>query len=214
MLDRTDQQTNPIRSHPSKRSKIFSDPLRQQIIELLLEGARTVKQIASQLDLPPTKLYYHINLLEEHGLIQVSDTRIVSGIIEKQYRSIASEFRIARQLLTPGVRDDGGERSFEGLDATMQYFMDYTLADLRRGLEQGLVDTSENAPTHRKLLFGRALTRMTPDRAIEFYARLKALMIEFDDYKHEPENIEQPGYALVIGIYPSNNAISPDNDEA
>src|SRR3954467_12474429 len=82
--------------------KVFSDPLRQQIIEALLDDAKTVKQVAVELDLAPTKLYYHVNLLEEHGLIQVTETRIVSGIIEKHYRAAAREFAIERSLLTPG----------------------------------------------------------------------------------------------------------------
>src|SRR5215211_5670272 len=82
--------------------KVFSDPLRQQIIEALLDGAKTVKQVASELELAPTKLYYHVNLLEEHGLIQVTETRIVSGIIEKHYVAAAKEYAIERSLMTPG----------------------------------------------------------------------------------------------------------------
>jgi len=61
--------------------KVFSDPLRQQIIETLLDGPRTVKQIAAELNIPPNKLYYHVNLLEAHSLIQVTDTRIVLSLI-------------------------------------------------------------------------------------------------------------------------------------
>ena len=33
----------------------------------------------------PNRLYYHVNLLEEHGLIRVTDTRLVSGIVERTY---------------------------------------------------------------------------------------------------------------------------------
>src|SRR3954467_13426431 len=81
--------------------KVFADTLRQQIIEALLDGSKTVKQIAAELELAPTKLYYHVNLLEEHGLISVSETRIVSGIIEKHYTAAAHEYYIERSLLTP-----------------------------------------------------------------------------------------------------------------
>src|SRR5664279_480371 len=97
--------------------KVFSDPLRQQIIEALLDGAKTVKQIASELELAPTKLYYHVNLLEEHGLIQVTETRIVSGIIEKHYTAAAHEYYIERSLLTPGQNsgNEGLEIAFDAM---------------------------------------------------------------------------------------------------
>src|SRR3954452_18438405 len=81
--------------------KALSDPLRIQILELMLQGARTVKQIAAELKTTTTKLYYHINLLEQHGLIKVTGTRVVSGIIEKQYRLAAYSIAIDKSLLSP-----------------------------------------------------------------------------------------------------------------
>ena len=50
--------------------KVFSDPLRNQIMEILAPEKLTINQIAKKLGLAPSKLYYHINLLEKHGLIQ------------------------------------------------------------------------------------------------------------------------------------------------
>src|ERR1700690_41540 len=125
--------------------KVFSDPLRQQIIEALLDGAKTVKQIAAELDLAPTKLYYHVNLLDEHGLIQVTETRIASGIIEKHYRAAAREYPIERWLLTPG-QNTGGEALEIALDAMIEPIR----TDLHKSLKQGLIDTSENAVEQHK----------------------------------------------------------------
>ena len=36
--------------------KVFSDPLRQKIIETLMDSAKTVKQIAGELALAPSRL--------------------------------------------------------------------------------------------------------------------------------------------------------------
>ena len=58
----------------------------------------TVKQIAADLKTPIKKLYYHVNLLEEHGLIRITSTRVVSGIIEKQYRVTAYRLSVERAL--------------------------------------------------------------------------------------------------------------------
>src|SRR3954447_21221010 len=79
--------------------KAVSDPLRLRIMETMLQGARTVKQLAKELKTTPTKLYYHMNLLEQHGLVKVTGTRIVAGIIEKQYQLAAYSIHIDRSLL-------------------------------------------------------------------------------------------------------------------
>src|SRR5512145_3269846 len=81
--------------------KVLADPLRIHIIELVTHEPRTVKQVAADLTLPPTKLYYHFKLLEERGLIQVVDTRIVSGIVEKQYQATALSYHVNKTLLSP-----------------------------------------------------------------------------------------------------------------
>src|SRR5688572_24810596 len=81
--------------------KVLADPLRLRIRELMGKPT-TVKQVAAKLDLPATKLYYHINLLEKHGLIVLVDTRVVSGIIEKHYQVSAQNVRVAKHLLSGG----------------------------------------------------------------------------------------------------------------
>src|SRR6476620_7963823 len=103
--------------------KAMSDPLRLQIIEIMLQGARTVKQIAGELKTTPTKLYYHINLLEQHGLIKVSGTRVVSGIIEKQYRLAAYSFDIDRSLLSPSGLTPSGSKMDENMDRLLSSFI-------------------------------------------------------------------------------------------
>lgn len=50
---------------------------RLRILGLLRREPRTLKQLVAELDLPTTRLYYHVNLLESHGLIRAVETRIV-----------------------------------------------------------------------------------------------------------------------------------------
>ena len=44
--------------------KMAADPLRLEILNFLRGEPRTVKEMAKQLSLPQTKLYYHMGLLE------------------------------------------------------------------------------------------------------------------------------------------------------
>jgi transposase-like protein len=175
--------------------KVFSDPLRQQIIESLLDGAKTVKQVAAELDLAPTKLYYHVNLLEEHGLIRVTETRIVSGIIEKHYIAAAREYKIERSLLTPG--GGGGD---EVLEAVFSAMIDPIRTDVHRSMAQGLLDFSDDAPAQRKFRMWRATSRLSPEQAEAFYARLQALVDEFNGFR---ENSDEPHFGMLITIYPT-----------
>ena len=56
--------------------KVVSDPFRVQILEVLVHEPQTVNQVAEKMGLAPSKLYYHFNMLEKHGLIQVVDTTL------------------------------------------------------------------------------------------------------------------------------------------
>src|SRR6476646_2888850 len=65
--------------------KALSDPVRLRILETMVTAADeawTVKRLAKALGTNTTKLYHHINILEERDLIRVAGTRVVSGIIE------------------------------------------------------------------------------------------------------------------------------------
>lgn len=79
--------------------KVIAHGTRLDILQSL-RRPKTVKEIAKRLNLPATKLYYHVNLMEKHGLIQVVETNIVSGILEKKYQVTARNYRLQDGLLT------------------------------------------------------------------------------------------------------------------
>lgn len=180
--------------------RIMADPMRLRILELLVMEAQPVKRLAATLNLPQTKLYYHINLLEEHGLIRVVGTRVVSGIIEKQYGAVAHSYRIDESLLSlsaPG-NDDTADMMFATL-------LDGVRSELRQGLAAGAIELREDAPVTRKITIGRMPMRLTPERAAELHERIGALIEEFCA---NPEDLGKaaPGtqlYQLFIACYPT-----------
>src|SRR5689334_7647443 len=115
--------------------KAVSDPLRLQIMETMLQGARTVKQLAKELKTTPTKLYYHMNMLEQHGLVKVTGTRIVSGIIEKQYQLAAYSIDIDRSLLS-----SSGPKMGEAAEQLFGTVLDSVRRDIANSVEAGLID--------------------------------------------------------------------------
>jgi DNA-binding transcriptional ArsR family regulator len=81
--------------------RLLSDPLRLRLIEELGVQPTTVKELAKAMDMKPNRLYYHVNLLEEHGLVRVTQTRIVSGIVERTYALVAKHFAVSDDLSLP-----------------------------------------------------------------------------------------------------------------
>ena len=88
-----------------KQQKAISNPLRSRIIALLYEKAMTPKQTADLLGKNPGTVYYHIQQLVKHDILQVESTNTEKGIIEKYYRSKAVSFSNPEQELLSGHAD-------------------------------------------------------------------------------------------------------------
>src|SRR5437764_670042 len=114
--------------------RVVSEPTRLRLLELLHDGPKTVKALATALGVPPTRLYYHIKLLEEHGVVRVDSTRVVSGIVEKTYAATASRLSLDRSVLSPGT--EAGE---EGVEALFAFVLDGARAEIRRGVARGRI---------------------------------------------------------------------------
>ena len=179
--------------------KVLADPLRLRIRDLMVEPT-TVKQVAAALDLPPTKLYYHINLLEKHGLIVLVDTRIVSGIIEKHYQIAAQHVRVAKHLLS------GGEDNPEGLSLTMTTFFETARDDLLQAVKAGAVEMDDEGERHKGLSLNTGSMRLTEEQAVEFYREVEEL---FDRYHAlsdaQKGNTDLTRYRTFYVLFPRDN---------
>ncbi len=176
--------------------KVISDALRSRILDLLRAEAQTVKQLSVALNRPPKKLYYHINLMEQHELIRVVSTRIVSGIIEKQYRATAYLFWFDKEIFASTTADESG------LPPGTALLFDVTKTQLEQSFENKLVDLAEDAPIHRRLLSAWTMTRMPPAQIEAFYTRLEALLVEFASGEQDPKNANAQAYRLFLTMFP------------
>lgn len=193
--------------------KVLADPLRIRIIELVTHEPRTVKQVAAVLELPPTKLYYHIKLLEEHGLIRVVDTRIVSGIVEKQYQATALSYHVNKGLFSPA-----SPSGMEGLDVMLRGLFEDTRTDIEDSMAGGAIDVHAGedgeGPVNRMLLIARNTLHLMPEQADEFYHRLRALIREFvGEDERLSGSPEEQTYGLLVTLYPSTRKSIPDQNE-
>lgn len=181
--------------------RVIADPLRAQIMELLVHQELTIRQIADKLGLTPGKLYYHANQLEKHGLICVTETRQVANMLEKVYKANAPNLDVDPSLLN--FTTDQGKESINTLLTSM---LDYTKEDLQRSLQARAFNLERGAsPQPRQAIINRLINRMTSEQADRFAERVMELLKEFDE-ADAGENSAIAGlqpYALTIAYYPS-----------
>ena len=178
--------------------KALSDPVRLRILETMVTAADeawTVKRLAAAMGVGPTKLYHHVNILEEREFIRVAGTRVVSGIIETSYRLVQLSVRLDRALLT-GSGDD--VRS--SVHDVMAVIFDSVRDEIEQGLRSGLVTGGEDDPLRELLI--RGLTRIHPDRAAELRERLRGLIAEYDTATHAKAEPGSVPFGYLIALYP------------
>ena len=181
--------------------RVLADPLRTQIYELLFQAPANVRQIAERLGLAPSRLYYHINLLEKHGLIRVVETRMVANMVEKVYRAVANRLELSPELLN--FRTDEGQAAVTG---ALVGTLDATREDLLRSVHARLFDLEQGASQQeRSVMVSRSTARIPDTDAEEFRQRLRALIEEFEarDQVASQPGPDVPNYALTIAFYPS-----------
>jgi DNA-binding transcriptional ArsR family regulator len=179
--------------------KAVIDPLRTQIFEILIAQPLTIKQVADKLGLTPSNLYYHFNLLEKFGLIQVVETRQVANLVERLYQSTAADISIAPDLVS--------SETLEGQDsirATIASTIDATRDDLLRSMHARFTQLERGAPRQeRSVILSRSLANIPTARLEEFLDRIQQLTADFEAAEIPAASQPSRPYALTVVFYPS-----------
>ena len=181
--------------------KAVSTPFRQKLMQLMAGEPRTVKDMAAELGMPPSRLYYHVNQLEKHGVIQVAGTRIVSGILEKHYQVSARAYRVDRALLAPG-----GDEEEAAIQALLASTLEATETEIRRGLHTGVIDLSKQTSEPGAVFIGRTDAYLTPEQYLDFKQRLYDLYQEFEAIGATSAAAGEEGVqltAMLAAFYPA-----------
>lgn len=85
--------------------KAFSDPYRLRILYTLKRMGKpaTVKQIGDAMGEVPAKVHYHVKKMEKAGVLRLSFTEEINGIVAKYYEPTAERFAIRSEELDPEV---------------------------------------------------------------------------------------------------------------
>ena len=179
--------------------KILADPLRNQILEILASEKMTINQMAEKLSLAPSKLYYHINLLEKYGLIREVEAIVKANIIEKVYWITAYDCKMDENLCNFSTPE--GQQSTM---TTMITPINTTREDILRSLEARVTALDQGAEEHpRQVVIFREVRSMSDQTADQFAGRIKAVLEDFEKFEGDEETEDTHMRALTVAYYPS-----------
>jgi DNA-binding transcriptional ArsR family regulator len=163
--------------------RAMADPLRGMILDLLLERAATVAELAAAVDRPKSTIAHHVNVLVEAGMLRVVRTRRVRAIDERYYG------RTARTFYVGVVQHPGDDRTLVHANALS-------------------VAAGESVPAHEADDLRAILrhARIPPLQAAEFWERVLALSREFAQLPRSGDTV----YGFAAGLYPTDHPTLPE----
>jgi DNA-binding transcriptional ArsR family regulator len=167
--------------------RAIADPLRATILDLLLERAATVAELAAAVQRPKSTVAHHVNVLVEAGMLRIVRTRRVRAIDERYYGRTARVFYV-------GVVNRPGE------DPTTVHANALSVA------------AAESVPAHEADQLRTILrhARIPAERAAEFWERVvDALTREFAQQPRSGDTV----YGFAAGLYPTDYPTLPDPDD-
>jgi DNA-binding transcriptional ArsR family regulator len=147
----------------------LTHPTRSSLLHRL-RSPRSAAELATDMQVPVTRLYHHLNRLEELGLIEVVATRRSGATTERRYRVATDGFRIDP--------DAARGRPPADVATALGALFDVTRSELRHEIETGALDPER--------FEGRAMVAfltlsLTGEQRVQFVDRLDELVQEFSE---------------------------------
>ena len=167
--------------------RAVADPLRATLLELLLERAATVTEMAQAVRRPKSTIAYHVNLLVDARLVHVVRTRRVRAIDERYYG------RIARTLYI-GVLSRPEDKQ---------------VVAVINGLAAA---AAESGPAHAAddLRCTLVHARIPIEEVRAFWAQVQEIARRFAQIPRSGDQV----YGFAAGLYPTDAPSLPETDSA
>ncbi len=163
--------------------RALADPLRTTLLDLLLERAATVTELALAVDRPKSTVAYHVNLLVDAGLLRVVRTRRVRAIEERYYG------RVARTIYIGALQRDEDKQIVSSIN----------------GLAQAAAE-AEPAHAADDLRCSLVHARIPREEVRNFWAAVLELSRQFAQIPRSGDQV----YGFAAGLYPTDAPTLPD----
>jgi DNA-binding transcriptional ArsR family regulator len=165
--------------------RAMADPLRSTLLDLLLERAATVTELAAAVGRPKSTVAYHVRVLVDAGMLKVVRTRRVRAIDERFYGRTARLFFMGPVPLE---------------DITPLPWTNF-LADAAAESEEAYrADTMWANVRH---------ARIARESARDFWRSVEALVREFSELPRAGNTV----FGFAVGLYPTRYPVLPSPDE-
>jgi len=181
--------------------KALAAPLRRRLLMAFCCQPATTKQVAEQLGEKPTRLYHHVELLEQAGLIRLVETRPNRGTVEKYYQAVADQLVIDYRLLQMA----GGEAS--GAQAAFIQELQTCLNEAQRSFDLQATSGERRAPAQ----LSRLQLRLSEIQALALTEKICAWLQECETWDNSDAGDQT--YSLVIALFPLRDQAADDNQE-
>ena len=180
-----DYELDPIlRVQETAQYKALFEETRLQIVDLLLERAATITELAEALEKPKGTVGHHVSSLEDAGLIRVVRTEMVRAIEAKYYGRVARTYLLA-------------DKADVGFELAPDHFLQSAAKEFAQVKDpaKGSISTLRHA-------------RIPDARADEWVERLAELAQEFTAEARGGETT----YGLLVALYPTKWPHLPDRE--
>jgi DNA-binding transcriptional ArsR family regulator len=161
--------------------RAMAHPVRGTILDLVLERAATVAELATALGRPKSTVAHHVKVLVDAGMLRVVRTRKVRAIDERFYGRTARIFAVG---VVQGPIDDvlahGNALSVAAVESVPAYKADQLRTIMRHA-------------------------RIPPESAAEFWARVEAVTREFTQIPRTGDIV----FGFAAGLYPTDHPTLP-----
>ncbi|HEY9376380.1 MAG TPA: helix-turn-helix domain-containing protein [Jiangellaceae bacterium] len=163
--------------------RAIADPLRTTILDLVLERAATVAELAAAVNRPKSTVAHHVDVLVQAGMLRVVRTRRVRAIDERYYG------RTGRTLYVGVVRRPSDTQTPVCINNLS-------------------VAAAESVPAHEadRLYTTIRHARIPAESAAQFWQRVETLIREFTQLPRSGDTV----YGLVAGLYPTDHPTLPE----
>lgn len=163
--------------------RALADRLRTTLLELLLERAATVTEMAQAVDRPKSSVAYHVNLLLDAGLLRVVRTRRVRAIDERYYG------RVARTIYIGALNRPEDKQVVAAIN----------------GLAEAAAESaSAHAADDLRCLLVHA--RIPREEVRNFWAQVQEVARRYAQIPRSGDQV----YGFVAGLYPTDAPTLPD----
>jgi DNA-binding transcriptional ArsR family regulator len=163
----------------ARELRAMADPLRGTLLDLLLERAATVGELAVAVGRPKSTVAHHVGVLVDAGMLKVVRTRRVRAIDERFYG------RTARIFYVGAIRPEQARILSNYLAVAAAESVPAQEADDLRAILRHV--------------------RIPRERAAEFWERVFELTHEFTGLPRSGETV----YGFVAGLYPTTYPTLP-----